>query len=60
MSSLGEIGESIVKEGRSKRKAELIEKDLDKIEESWEKITELYDDVVEAMLREEQRGAMRD
>ena len=43
MSSLGEIVESIGKEGCSKRKAELLEKDLDKVEESLEKVSELYD-----------------
>ena len=37
----------------------MIERDLDKVEESLEKITELYDGVVEAMPREEQRKAMR-
>ena len=60
MSRLGEIVESIVKEGCSKRKAELIEKDLDKVEESLEKVTELYDGAVEEMPWEEKREAMRD
>ena len=55
MSSLGDIVESIVKEGCSKRKAKLIEKDLDKVEESLEKVTELYDDVVEEMPWEEKK-----
>ena len=59
MSSLGDIVESIAKEGCSKRKAELIEKDLDKVEESLEKVTELYDGAVEEMPWEEKREAMR-
>ena len=49
MNSLEDIVESIVKEGCSKRKAELIEKDLDKAEESLDKVTELYDGAVEEM-----------
>ena len=52
--------ESIVKEGCSKRKAKMIEKDLDKAEESLEKVTELYDGAVEEMPWEERREAMRD
>ena len=60
MSSLGDIVEGIVKEGCSKRKAELIEKDLVKVEESLDKVTELYDGAVEEMPWEEKREAMRD
>ena len=59
MSSLGETVESIGKEGYSKWKAKLLEKDLDKVEESLEKVAELYDGAVEAMPLKEQREARR-
>ena len=38
----------------------MIEKDLDKMEDSLEKVTELYDGAVEEMPREERREAIRD
>ena len=60
MNSLGDIVGGIVQEGCSKRKAKLIKKDLDKIEESLEKVTELYDGAVEEMPHEERREAIRD
>ena len=46
----------IGKEGCSKRKVELIEKDLEKAEESLEEVTKLYDGAVEAMPWGAQRG----
>ena len=48
-SSLNDIVEGIVQEGCNKRKAELIEKDLDKMEDNLEKFTELYDGAVEEL-----------
>ena len=42
-SSVNDIVEGIVQEGCNKRKAELIQKDLDKMEDHLEKYTELYD-----------------
>ena len=49
MSRLREAVEGIGREGCSKRKAKLLEKDLDKVEESLEEVAKLYDDAVEAM-----------
>ena len=60
MNSLSDIVESIVQEGCNKRKAELIEKDLDKMEDSLEKVTELHDGAVEEMPEVERREAIRD
>ena len=59
MSSLGETVESIGKEGCSKKKAKLLKKDLNKVEESLEMVAEFYDGAVEAMTWEEQREARR-
>ena len=59
MSRLREAVEGIGREGCSKRKAELIEKHLDRVEESLEEVTKLYNDAVEAMPWEEQRDARR-
>ena len=59
-SSLNDIVEGIVQEGCNKRKAELIEKDLDKMEDQLEKYTELYDGAVEELPEEERGGASRD
>ena len=51
--------EGIGREGCSRRKAKLIEKDLDRVEESLEEVAKLYDVAVEAMPWEEQRDARR-
>ena len=56
--SLSDIVESIVQEGCTKRKAELIEKDLDKMEGHLEKYTELYDGAVDELPEEERGEAM--
>ena len=58
--SLSNIVESIVQEGCTKRKAELIEKDLDKMEGNLEKYTELYDRAVDELPEEERGEAIRD
>ena len=57
---LSDIVESIVQEGCTKRKAELIEKDLDKMEGHLEKYTELYDRAVDELPEEERGEATRD
>ena len=49
MSRLRETMEAIGREGCSKRKADLIEKDLNRVEESLEEVAKLYDNAVEAM-----------
>ena len=59
-SSLNDIVEGIVQEGCNKRKAELIEKDLDKMKDQLEKYTELYDGAVEELPEEERGGAIQD
>ena len=46
----------IGKEGCSKRKVKLIEKDSEKAEERLEEVTNLYDGAVEAMPWGAQRG----
>ena len=46
--------------GMQKRKAELIEKDLNKMEVQLEKYTELYDKAVGVLPEEEREGASRD
>ena len=49
-----------MQEGCNKRKAELIEKDLDKSEDNLEKYTELYYGAVEDLPEEERREAIQD
>ena len=49
-SGLDDVIEEIVREGGcNKRKAELIETDLNKMEERLEKYAELYDEAVETL-----------
>ena len=57
---MNDIIESVVQEGCNKRKAELIEKDLNKMEDHLEKYTELYDGAVEELPEEERGEAIRD
>ena len=54
------VVEEVVHGGCNKRKAELIEKDLDKMEEQLEKYAELYDGAVQELPEEERGGASRD
>ena len=53
MSRLRETMEAIGREGCSKRKADLIEKDLNRVEEGLERVAKLYNDTVEMMPWEE-------
>ena len=52
-SSLNDVVEEVVQGGCNKRKAELIEKNLDKMEVQLEKYTKLYDGAVEEIPEEE-------
>ena len=51
--------ETVGREGCNKRKADLIEKDLNRVEENLEEVAKLYDDAVEAIPWEEQDDARR-
>ena len=51
--------ETVGREGCNKRKADLIEKDLNRVEENLEEVAKLYDDAVEAMPWEEQDEARK-
>ena len=59
-SGLEDVVEEVVRGGCNKRKAELIEKDLNKMEERLDKYAELYDEAVEALPEDEREGASRD
>ena len=59
-SGLDDVVKEVVKEGCNKRKAELIEKDLNKMEERLDKYAELYDDVVGTLPEDERDEASRD
>ena len=59
-SGLADDVEHVVRGGCNKRKAELIEKDLNKMEERLEKYAELYNEVVGVLPEEEREGASRD
>ena len=59
-SGLDDVVEEAVWGGCNKRKAELIEKDLNKMEERLEKYAELYDEAVGVLPEEEREGASRD
>ena len=59
-SGLNDVVEEIVQGGCNKRKAEMIEKDLDNMEEQLDKYTKLYDRAVEELPEEERGGAIRD
>ena len=50
VSSLGEIILEVERSGCNKRKAEILEKDLDKVENMLEEVTSMYDGAVESML----------
>ena len=58
---MDDVVEEIVREGGgNKRKAELIETDLNKMEERLEKYAELYDEAVETLPENEREEACRD
>ena len=59
-SGLDDVVKEVVKEGCNKRKAELIEKDLNKMEERLDKYAELYDDAVGTLPEDERDEASRD
>ena len=59
-SGLDDVVEDVVRGGCNKRKVELIEKDLNKIEERLEKYAELYDGAVGQLPEAEWEGASRD
>ena len=60
-SGLDDVIEEIVREGGcNKRKVELIETDLNKMEERLEKYAELYDEAVATLPENEQEEACRD
>ena len=60
-SGLDDVVEEIVREGGcNKRKAELIETDLNKMEERLEKYAELYDKAVGTLPENEREEACRD
>ena len=46
MHSLGGVVEEIKRTGCNKRKADMLEKDLDKVEQIMEKVADLYDKAV--------------
>ena len=59
-SCLEDVVEDVVRGGCNKRKVELIEKDLNKIEERLEKYAELYGGAVGQLPEAEREGASQD
>ena len=59
-SGLDNVLEDVVRGGCNKRKAELIERDLNNMEEWLKKYAELYDAEVGVLPEEEQKRASRD
>ena len=59
-SGLNDVVEEMIQGGCNKRKAELIEKDSNKMEEQLEKYAELYDEAVGEPPEGERGGACRD
>ena len=59
-SGLEDVVEEVVRGGCNKRKAELIEKDLNKREERLDKYVELYNEAVGTLPEYEREGASRD
>ena len=59
ISRLSETMETIGREGCNRRKADLIEKDLNRVDENLEEVAKMYNDAVEAMPWEEQDDAKR-
>ena len=59
-SGLEDVVEEVVRGGYHKRKVELIEKDLKKMEERLDKYAELYNKVVVTLPEDEREGASRD
>ena len=57
---LDDFVKEVIKEGSNKRKAELIEKDLNKMEEGLDKYAELYDEAVGALTEDKRDEASRD
>ena len=59
-SGLEDVVEEVVRGGCNKRKAELIEKDLNKMEERLDKNAELYNEALGTLPEDEREGASRD